>query len=468
MAYSTPRPSESAGRMTQLRDESAEDLLDAAWLHLAAGRPAEADRLYERAALLRPLRQLRACWPLALTRAGAVGEEWASSDLKRADLHINYLQDERAAAILKAITAPEHRAQVLAGHARLAMNRGAGADALALANQARGLSPQSSYVAIILGAALMATGRAQDAIAWLAKAADAGREGAHFLLGLAHQKLQRPKEAAEAYRKAFAFDPRDFGPANNLMAALMEVRDYAGALEHADVLLAAKPAHTTSLAYKYIALAELGRQSELARFTDYAKLIRSERLAAPTGYKDLASFNAALAREIAAEPSLAYERNTTRFGYQTDDIGSSHAPAIRALNGLLTAAVQRRADLARRSPAHDFDRAAPKDFRLYSWGVIIREKGHQAPHFHPHGWLSGVYYVEVPDDITADDPERRGWIEFGRGDERWNKKTTAMPIHQLMPEVGALLTFPSYFWHNTRPLRTDKPRISFAFDVIPL
>src|SRR5690606_18471295 len=154
-------------------------------------------------------------------------------------------------------------------------------------------------------------------------------------------------------------------------------RDYAGAVEHADSLLAAKPGHTTSLAYKYIALGELGRQSELAPFADYDALIKTERLAAPPGYNSLADFHAALAREITAEPTLAYERNTTRFGYQTDDIGFSTSPAIQALNAQLTTAVQRRADLARRAPAHDFDRAVPHDFRLYSWGVIIREKGHQ-------------------------------------------------------------------------------------------
>jgi len=454
--------------MTHVQGETAEDLLDAAWAHVKGGRAAEADQLYARAATLRPTRQLRAYWPLALTRPGASGEEWATPALKRADLHINYLQLDRAAEILKGIVAGEHRAQVLAGYARLALTRGAATDALALATQAHGLAPGSSYAAIVRGAALMAAGRTADAIAPLTSAAESGRAGAWFLLGLGYQRLQKPADAVGAYRRAYAFDRDDFGPANNLMAALMEAQDYSGALAHADALLAAKPGHTTSLAYKYIALGELGRQSELSSFADTDSLIKSERLAVPAGYKDLAAFHAALAREIAAEPTLAYERNTTRFGYQTDDIGASTAPAIRALNSLLTAAVQRRADLARRAPMHAFDRAVPGDFRLYSWGVIIREKGHQAPHFHPHGWLSGVYYVEVPDDISEADPTRSGWIEFGRGDERWNKKTTEMPVRQVRPEAGVLLTFPSYFWHSTRPLRPNKPRISFAFDVIPV
>lgn len=448
--------------------EQAEDLLLSAYDAARMGRATDAAALYERVAGQRPARQLRAYWPLALIQPGATGEEWATPALKQADLHINYQQLDHAAELLRSVSSPEYRASVLAGHARLALGRGASGDALALINQARPLAPQSGYVAVIQGAALLAAGHAQDAIAPLTRAADQGRAGAWFLLGLAWQRLQKPGEAAAAYRKAYDFDPEDFGPANNLMPALMETADYRGAADHADRLLAARPGHTTSLAYKYIALAELGRQDELGALTAYDTLIRSERLAVPAGYKDLAAFHAALAREIAAEPTLAYERNTTRFGYQTDDIGFSSAPAIRALNDALTAAVQRRAELARSSPAHAFDAGVPRDFRLYSWGVVIRAKGHQAPHFHPHGWLSGVYYIDVPDDIAETDPERSGWIEFGRGDARWNRAKTQMPVHQVRPEAGTLLTFPSYFWHNTRPLRTDKPRISFAFDVIPL
>lgn len=454
--------------MTHAQAETAEDLLDTAWALTKAGRIADADVVYARAGALRPARQLRAYWPLALTRPGRIGEEWATPALKRADLHINYRQDARATEILKSIGEPKLQAPVLVGHARMALGRGAAADALALVTRARGIAPDSSYAAIIQGAALLAAGRTAEALPALTIAADAGREGAWFLIGLAWQRLQKSADAVAAYRKGYAFDRDDFGPANNLMAALMEIRDYDGAVRHADALLTSKPGHTTSLAYKYVALGELGRQAELPALADYDALLKSERLTVPAGYKDLAAFHAALAREIGAEPSLTYERNTTRFGYQTDDIGFSNAPATRALNQMLTAAVRRRAEQARRAPGHAFDRAVPQDFRLYSWGVIVREKGHQAPHFHPHGWLSGVYYIEVPDDITESDPTRSGWIEFGRGDERWNKQTTEMPIRQVKPETGTLLTFPSYFWHNTRPLRTDKQRISFAFDAIPL
>ncbi|MHB1205950.1 MAG: putative 2OG-Fe(II) oxygenase [Rhodospirillaceae bacterium] len=444
------------------------DLLEAAFLCAKSGREAEAGRIYDYVATLRPKRQMRAYWPLALTCPGAIGEEWATPALKRADLHINYLQETQAAEILNGIASPEHRAQVLIGRARLALANNAGAEALALAKQAGKIAPLSSYAAIILGTAQLAAGRPQDAIAPLTAAAAAGRAGAHFILGLAWQRLEKPEEAAAAYQQGYAFDAEDFGPANNLFAALLENRDYLAALAHADRHLARRPGHTTSLAYKYIALGELGRRSEIETLADPATLLKSERLSVPAGYADINVFHSALAREIAAEPTLTYERNTTRFGHQTDDIGFSATPAIQRLNAVLMEAVRRRAEAARASPSHPFHRAVPRDFRLYSWGVILREKGYQAQHFHPHGWLSGVYYIDVPDDITATDPTRSGWLEFGRGDERWNRKTTPMPILQLRPETGMLHTFPSYFWHNTRPLKSTKARISFAFDVIPL
>jgi uncharacterized protein (TIGR02466 family) len=329
------------------------------------------------------------------------------------------------------------------------------------------LAPESSAAMIVRAAGLLTHNRNEEAIAPLVAAAKAGRAGAWFLLGLAYQRLNRATEAANAYRKGYQFDPDDFGPANNLFSALGEARKYRAMLEHADALLAAKPGHATSLAYKYIALGEEGHWRDLAALADIT-LIERETLPVPPGYADRAAFHRALANEIAAEPTLAYQRNTTRFGYQTDDVSLATTPALKALHAALEGVVRRRADAARAKPAHPFHHAAPRDFHLYSWGVILNEKGFQSPHFHPHGWLSGVYYIEVPADIAESDPARAGWIEFGRGDARWNRPSTSMPVTQLQPEEGLLFTFPSFFWHNTRPTVSDRTRISFAFDVIPV
>jgi tetratricopeptide (TPR) repeat protein len=54
--------------------------------------------------------------------------------------------------------------------------------------------------------------------------------GAHFMLGLALQKLGESQRAAEAYRRAAALDERDMRPRNNLAELLAQEGDLDGAL----------------------------------------------------------------------------------------------------------------------------------------------------------------------------------------------------------------------------------------------
>ena len=59
-------------------------------------------------------------------------------------------------------------------------------------------------------------------------------------------------------------------------------------------------------------------------------------------------------------------------------------------------------------------RAVPAGYALDAWANILGDGGHQSGHIHNLGWLSGVYYVEMPAAVQDDDPERAGWIEFNR------------------------------------------------------
>jgi len=440
------------------------EILEIAYGAMRNGQFERARLLYDYVGGLKPAHQLRLYWPLGLS--GKPGEEWATPALKQADLHITYGQAAHATELLKTITDAQHRAAVLTGHARLALGRGAIGDALTLTAQARASAPQSTYAAIVHAGACMTAGRFADAIPPLLIAARE-RAAAHGVLGLAYMNTGQFREAAAAYEKAVAADPEDPASVNNLLPALLATHKYTAAIDHADKMLERRPGLTAALAFKCVAFGELSRRRELDELIDFDRRAVCEPLVGPAGFTDIAAFNRALADEIAAEPTLTYERNTTRFGFQTDDIGASRAPAIRQLNASIMAITRRRANEST-ARQHPFEQGVPREFRVFSWGVVLREKGHQAPHFHPNGWLSGVYYIEVPDDIREDDPERRGWIEFGRGDDRWHRKGTEMPARQIFPREGMLITFPSYYWHNTRPLQSKKRRISFAFDIIPL
>ena len=101
------------------------------------------------------------------------------------------------------------------------------------------------------------------------------------------------------------------------------------------------------------------------------------------------------------------------------------------------------------------------------WGVVMRAGGHQISHIHPAAWLSGDYYPEVPDFVSAEDPEHRGWIEFGRAPEEEFPDVKPMPVEAIRPEEGLLVIFPAWFYHRTVPYPADARRISVAFDLVP-
>jgi len=447
------------------------DLLGLAWQALQAGSPERAQRLYDYVAGTLPAAPAaRARWRFwKVAPAGAAREEWSSAPAMRVDLHLRHGQIREARAILETMTAPDERAAALVARARIAQMGGAVADAVDLASEAVALAPKSAYAGTVLGAALLAAERPVDALPPLRAAARSGRPQASFLLGRAWTELREYRRAAASYRAALAVEPGDAGSANNLIPALLGARRYRAALQQADAVLAQQPGHTAALAFKCVALRELGREAARRELLDYDRLLVRETVPPIKGFRDNAAFNRALAQALADDATLRFEPtgHTTQRGRQTADLSGSTVHALRELNALCLAAAARRIDGVAKRATHPFDASMPRVYRLYSWAVILGEGGHQTPHIHASAWLSGIYYVEVPDEVRRDDPERSGWLEFGPSEARWHRDASAVPVLQVFPEPGLLLTFPSYFWHHTRPLRSRGRRISFAFDIVP-
>ena len=93
------------------------------------------------------------------------------------------------------------------------------------------------------------------------------------------------------------------------------------------------------------------------------------------------------------------------------------------------------------------------------------KNGFQDVHFHPVGWLSGVYYPALPKTVETSGDDREGWIEFGRA-FYMIKSSDNPPVRAVKPEEGFMVLFPSYFGHRTIPFTGDEKRVSVAFDVI--
>jgi tetratricopeptide (TPR) repeat protein len=396
-------------------------------------------------------------------------EEWPDKTLRNADLHMQYDQTDKAIELFdRALEANGGNPYAIAGHARLGLRLGQYAPALGLAEEVARRLPHSAYAGTIYGAALLAAGRASEAIKPLQGAAKESAAGA-FQLGQAFFQTYNYDQAVEAYLQALAIEPKHTAAANNIVPALLGAKRYDDAIARADCVLAEQPWHAAALAFKAVALAELDRHNDEQALVDLDRLIKVETLTAPEG-RELPELNVEIAQHLAHEPSLRHDppEHATRGGRHSGNLAQAAPPQIHALNLQILAAVDRRRAEIDPTNTHPFDRACPQAYRFISWTVIMNEGRHQIPHIHAKGWLSGVYYVEVPDSVHEDDPERSGWITFGPAEDRWRQLHTQPLERSVCPRPGMLITFPSFFWHGTRPLRSNARRISYAFDIIPL
>lgn len=82
------------------------------------------------------------------------------------------------------------------------------------------------------------------------------------------------------------------------------------------------------------------------------------------------------------------------------------------------------------------------------WSISMSKHGQHVPHVHPKGEYSGVCYVEIPDKAS-------GILQIGR----------SLEIN-VTPEVGKIVTFPSWMPHGTTIYQGEHPRLSIAFDMV--
>lgn len=282
-----------------------------------------------------------------------------------------------------------------------------------------------------------------------------------------------PAGAIPCYRRALALAPAEDRPATNLATAALKLGDPATALAACERVLAREPSHIRANALAITARYDLGRASEADRLVGWGSLTRTYPLPLPAGYPDIETFNHALATAVRRHPNRRDDWDPTkraiRGGALVTDVLKHDDPAIQAFARSLAVVLDRYVkDLppVAGDPSHPHLRAIPSGYALDAWGNVLGEGGHQSGHIHNLGWLSGVYYVEMPEAVRDDDPDREGWIEFNRpgyGIPDTGRET----LLTLKPETGVLALFPSYVWHRTVPFTGGGERISIAFDLHP-
>ncbi len=180
------------------------------------------------------------------------------------------------------------------------------------------------------------------------------------------------------------------------------------------------------------------------------------------------AFNRRLAAELLANESMVALPSTKASagtGRRIDQLDVAAGPLARELLARIRDAVERYLATREAHGTHPMIAHRPAALTLSSWALSMYRDGHETWHLHPSGWLSGVYYVEVP-KIPHDPSGRAGTIEFGSNPFDREPASAEWPRLSVTPRAGLLLLFPSYFAHRTWPTGVTKPRICVAFDVL--
>jgi hypothetical protein len=315
-------------------------------------------------------------------------------------------------------------------------------------------------LAYLFGRACARTNDTTRALPALRCAVDAGVVAAHGELAWILIGEAADADALAVCRKAFELGPAD---AKTVQAAAHVLLAQDGAEELLDLCqMLRERGHCNSQipAIWAVAAAAAGRHDEARRLVDRDRWFAQRELAVD------AEFNRRLADEIlqhrmsvGAEHSYYSTRGDAIRLWAPEAVGGNCAQQLVSM-------IRDEIDfyVSEHAPFADHPAMAghPARVRLHTWALTLRNDGHEQWHIHPAGWLSGVYYVAIPEMS----PPPAGAIGFGPYPiKRWIADLD-FPRWDVQPEVGQLLIFPSYFTHRTWPTGTTEPRICVSFDVV--
>lgn len=327
------------------------------------------------------------------------------------------------------------------------------------------IDPTAAEARTNVGVLLQRLGRHDEAIPHLerARAAKPGDPRILRSLGNALRGAGRYEEGLLLLAESERLAPDDPAALTDHAVALLAAGRPCEARGRFERALRHEPRDQTALAGLYMAANDLGDAGTVALLMDYQRLLGGARIDAGDGV----DVNA-LRKAVLGHPGLHWEPagRSTRGGEQSAMLDLSAGSPFAGFGAFIDRFVATRLAAVTADPAlasHPWSRHPPQRWRLQSWATVLHEGGHQDPHIHPAGWLSGVVYVDAGD---APPGLEDGSLVFGHSPPGTMASVPREHVHT--PRTGELMSFPSYFFHHTRPYRGSRPRISLAFDVMPM
>ena len=388
---------------------------------------------------------------------------------------------EAVAAYREALVRDGQHALALYDLARLRWRLGH-ADFAAELDAAIAAAPASALAFGIMARLLLRGERYTEAAQAYAEAAarEPGAAGYVDGLGQALSRLGRHEEALVAHRHAVKLAPLQAATHINYASSLLQAGQAALAALVAEDAVRLAPMDQQAWVFLGVAWRATGDARE-AWLNDYQRHVQVYDLPPPEGWSDMAAFNDDLAIELATlhTDAQAPIDQTLRHGSQTvgNIFDQGHARVDQLKRRIAQAVNQYIAHLDA-LPADDahplLGRTSPRWQFTDSWSSRLRSGGFHTQHVHPHGWISSCYYVALPAAVAAEHDAaedgaspRAAWLSLGAPDIAVPGQLLS-PRREVQPRVGRLVLFPSFMWHGTVPFTDAQPRLTVAFDVVPL
>jgi tetratricopeptide (TPR) repeat protein len=281
-------------------------------------------------------------------------------------------------------------------------------------------------------------------------------------------RLGEPEFAVELLEEALRADRSNATAFKRLAGHWLRSRNSKAVIGLTDRLMANGVAHSRLLSARMLALAQSGRIGEARELLNLAGFLHKQLLPSPPGWRDLDAFNAELGAELLDHPGLRYGRYGTasRDSWRIDSPVTGPAPAARALIAAI-AQLCRRHVAAFPRLAHPWLAARPAHATVASWCVITGADGFEDWHTHSEGWMSGTYYVDVPQAVTEGAAEA-GCLALGLPEGLAGSEAAASFGTELVrPRPGLLVLFPAHGYHRTFAHGSERRRICISFDLRP-
>lgn len=287
--------------------------------------------------------------------------------------------------------------------------------------------------------------------------------------GKCEKRLGQVERAKSTLREALALDPHNKDACKRLAAIMLEEGQLPDMIQWTEGMLLQGVDHARLFGARVLAYAKAGDMESARAAEGFDDLHRSEQLAPPPGWDSIEAFNAALAVELVNHPAMRYERygSASELTWRIENPSRPDTPLFKALIGQIVKTLVSHISALQGSD-HIWAAACPENAFLRNWCVITESTGFETWHVHQFGWLSGVYYVQIPETIARGN-SNNGCLAFGLPEELVGAETSEeFGQHLVRPQSGMLLTFPSHTYHRTFAHGTGEKRICVAFDLRPL